>query len=154
MNSPAPTAENAAQVLGVQLTVQCLLEPKGRAADSHPTLTCSQQCYTAPLKSDLASGSPSTLGLRDRLSIIFAVFQSLSHVQFFVSSWTPALQVLLSSTISQSFPDFAQMSVHWVGDAIWFIHSIQDMVAPNFIFSWCLLITLGLLQGLPWRLRW
>ena len=44
-----------------------------------------------------------------------AVVQLLSHVWLFVTPWTAACQASLSA---HHPPDFAQVHVHWIGDAI------------------------------------
>ena len=55
-------------------------------------------------------------------------FQSVGHVQFFVTPWTAARQTSLSFTISQSLPKF--MSISW-----WCHPNISSSVFP---FSSCL----------------
>ena len=48
-------------------------------------------------------------------AFFFFFFQLPSHILLFVTPWTAACQVFLSLTISQ---EFAQVHVHWIGDAI------------------------------------
>ena len=51
------------------------------------------------------------------LHLVFAVVavQSLSHIQLFMTPWTVAFQASLSLT---HLPEFGQIHVHWVSDAI------------------------------------
>ena len=46
--------------------------------------------------------------------VLFFLIYSVSYVQLFMTPWTAACQASLSFTTSE----FAQIHVHWVGDAI------------------------------------
>ena len=48
----------------------------------------------------------------NRLLVEFSSVQSLNHVQLFVTPWTPCLPV------HHQHPEFTQIHVHWVNDAI------------------------------------
>ena len=48
------------------------------------------------------------------LGYIVVVVESLSRVWLFATPWTEARQASLSFTL----PEFAQIRVHWAGDAI------------------------------------
>jgi len=55
------------------------------------------------------------------------VFQSPSCVHLFVTSWTTAYQASLSFNY---LPKFAQIHVHWVGDAIQPSHPLSPTSSP------------------------
>ena len=61
----------------------------------------------------------------------FSSVQSLSHVQLFVTPWTAACQASLSFPV----PEFAQIHVHWVGDAIQLSHPLLSPSPPALHFS-------------------
>ena len=72
-------------------------------------------CLSVSLFSDLAGLFWwSLFPLPPMWSLAF-VTQLPSHIPLFVTPWTAACQVFLSITISQ---EFAQVHVHWIGDAI------------------------------------
>ena len=56
------------------------------------------------------------------------VVQLRSHVQFFVTSWTAARQ---ASFILYHLPEFAQIHVHWVSDAIPLSHPLLPLLLPS-----------------------
>ena len=58
------------------------------------------------------------------------VVQLLSHVQLFATPWTAAYHAPLSSIISE----FAQIHVHWVGDAIQPSHPLSSLLPMPSIF--------------------
>ena len=49
--------------------------------------------------------------------IILVLVQLVSYVQLFVTSWIVAYKAPLPSS-ANSFPEFAQIHVHWVSDVI------------------------------------
>ena len=65
---------------------------------------------------------------------IVVVVQLLSCVQLFVTPWTSARQVSLSQ-ISQDIPEFAQVHVHWIGDAIKLSHPLMPSFPSVFNLS-------------------
>jgi len=67
-----------------------------------------RQPSSLPVLSDGRKGERALWGF------VVVVVQSLSCVQLFATPWIAACQASLSFTIS----DFAQIHVHWVGDAI------------------------------------
>ena len=55
------------------------------------------------------------------------VFQSLSHAQLFATAWTAAHQASLPFYL----PEFTQIRVHWVGDAIQPSHLLSPLLLPS-----------------------
>ena len=65
--------------------------------------------------------------------LFWIVFQLLSHVRLFVTPWAEAHQASLSFTIHY-LSEFAQTSVHWVGDAIKSSHPLMPLYLLPSIF--------------------
>ena len=59
------------------------------------------------------------------------VVQSPSHVWLFATTWTAAHQTSLSLTIFQ----FAQVHIHWIGDAIQLSHLLMTSSLPTVFHS-------------------
>ena len=60
--------------------------------------------------------------------LTFSSVQSLSRVRLFVTPWTAACQASLS--IYYQLPEFTQIHVHWVGDAIQPSHPLLSPSPP------------------------
>ena len=65
----------------------------------------------------------------------FSSVQSLSCVQLFATPWTAACQASLSIINSQSWREFTQTHVQWVGDAIQPSHPLLSPSPPTFNLS-------------------
>ena len=83
-------------------------------------------------------------------SVQFSSVQLLSRVWLFVTLWTAAHQASLSITpgfpAHHQLPEFAQIHVHRVGDAIQPSHSLSSPSPPAFNLSQ----HLGLFQWISW----
>ena len=58
------------------------------------------------------------------LVILWVVFQSLSHVQLFVTPWTAVCHTFLSSTISQSFLKFISTELVMLSNYLFLCHPL------------------------------
>ena len=114
----------------------------------HPPYVCLSLCV--PVSLPLWGHQSLDWSLPWLIEYVVVIFHSLSQVQLFATPWTAACQALLYFTF---FLEFAQIHVHWVGDAIYPFHPLSPP-SLAFIFPSIRVFSSELALCIRWPTYW